>query len=110
MKSLTTALFLLLVNLAIAMAPPATRPDAPPVPLPRIIAKAWVEARTIDKDAYPAETKFEYAIMSPQSNEFSGDRWVVTFFRPKAATTASGFPDIVVVVTWNGEKAVILKK
>jgi hypothetical protein len=58
MKHLITTLYLLVAHLALAMSPPAMRPDTPPVPLTRIIAKAWVEARTIDKDAYPAETKF----------------------------------------------------
>jgi hypothetical protein len=48
--------------------------------------------------------------MSPQPSEFTGNRWVVTFYRPKASVTATGYPDIVVVVTWDGEKAAILKK
>jgi hypothetical protein len=93
-----------------AMSPPAERPDTPPVPLTRIIAKAWVEAKTVDKTAYPAEAKFEYASMAPQPNEFTRDHWVITFFRPKGPVSKEGFPDIVVLVTWDGEKSIISKK
>jgi len=110
MKSLIVVSSFVFACMVHTMSPPAARPDTPPVPLTRIIAKAWVEAKAIDKDAYPAEAKFEYAYMAPEPSEFTRDRWIVTFFRPKAPVAVGGFPDIVVVVTWDGEKAIIMKK
>jgi hypothetical protein len=110
MKSQIAALFLAITTLLPAAAPPNVRPDTPLVSLIRIVEIATATAREIDASAYAGEASFRYAYMSPAPDEFSKDRWEVVFYRPKQNLTDSGFPDIVIAVTLDGEKTRVIKK